>query len=143
MLYHGGTIWICCKHKGGTMMRFSIFLVFFGALFAGSATAADLAVPEDKALIQFETKLGEVTFAHKKHADLSITECKTCHHTLQPDDQAIKPCHDCHKHKAKDPEPPITKTALHTRCIGCHEYTVASGGQAGPVKKKCKLCHVK
>ena len=76
-------------------------------------------------------------------ADLRITECKTCHHMLQPGDHVMKPCHDCHRHKATDPDPPKTKQALHTRCIGCHEYTVASGMQAGPGKKKCKLCHVK
>ena len=127
-------------------MRSTIFLFVWFTLFTGSVTAADLAIPEDKTVIQFETKLGLVKFAHKKHADLSITECTSCHHKHQPTDTVIRPCHECHKHKvdkADEAAPPKTKTVFHTRCIGCHEYTVASGEQAGPVKKKCKLCHVK
>ena len=124
-------------------MRFIIFTIGLASLFGGHAIAACLSIPGDKLVIRFDSKLGDVTFAHKKHADLSITECTTCHHMVQPDDHVMKACHDCHKHKAMDPEPPKTRQALHTRCIGCHEYTIASGMQAGPGKKKCKLCHVK
>ena len=124
-------------------MRFIILMIALASLWPGYTMAACLSIPDDKLVIRFDSKLGDVTFAHKKHADLRITECKTCHHMLQPGDHVMKPCHDCHRHKATDPDPPKTKQALHTRCIGCHEYTVASGMQAGPGKKKCKLCHVK
>lgn len=124
-------------------MRVPVVTILLLALFAGSALAGCLTIPEDKIVIRFDSKLGDVTFAHLKHANLSFTQCTTCHHKSQPGDHVMKPCHECHKHKAKDPEPPKTKIALHTRCIGCHEYTVASGVPAGPVKKKCKLCHVK
>lgn len=124
-------------------MRFFVLTAVLALSIAGNAVAECLSIPADKVVIEFDSKLGNVTFAHKKHADLSITECKTCHHMLQPGDHVMQPCHDCHKHKAKEPEPPKTKQALHTRCIGCHEYTVASGRQAGPGKKRCKLCHVK
>ena len=103
--------------------------------------AEDVPIPEDKTVIQFETRLGIVTFAHKKHAGLSITQCTTCHHDLLPADTAVKPCHECHQHKSKAPSK--AKTAFHNRCTGCHEYTVAGGQNAGPLKKKCKLCHVK
>ena len=122
-------------------MRLRFFIIVLLALFASKVVAEELVVPDDKAVIQFETKIGIVTFAHLKHAGLSITRCNTCHHTLQPADTAVKPCHECHKKKSK--EAPKTKKAFHDRCIGCHEYTVAGGQHAGPLKKKCKLCHIK
>ena len=124
-------------------MRVSALVLILFAMFAGSAMAECITIPEDKKVIRFDSKLGDVTFAHKKHADLSITKCTTCHHKQQPSDHVMKPCRECHKHNAAESDPPKTKTALHTRCIGCHEYTIASGVPAGPVKKKCKLCHVK
>ncbi|RKZ64561.1 MAG: hypothetical protein DRQ44_09205 [Gammaproteobacteria bacterium] len=123
------------------VMRLRFFIIALLALFTSNAMAEELAVPDDKAVIQFETKIGVVAFAHLKHAGLSITQCSTCHHTLQPADTAVKPCHECHLHKSKAPA--MAKTAFHDRCIGCHEYTVAGGQHAGPLKKKCKLCHIK
>ena len=125
-------------------MRLKVFIFALLSLLVSNVMAACITIPEDKVVIQFDSKIGDVTFAHQKHADLTITECSTCHHKHQPDDTVMQPCHDCHKHKAEDAAGvPKTKTALHTRCIGCHEYTIASGVPAGPVKKKCKLCHVK
>ena len=131
-------------------MRTLTYVAALLLLVVGHAMAAELAIQPDKAVIQFETKLGVVTFAHEKHAGLKITECKTCHHKLEPTDTAVKPCHECHKHapkgkkvEVKEGEPPFTKTAFHTRCVGCHEYTVSQGMEAGPLKKKCKICHVK
>jgi len=122
-------------------MHFNIFTFALLLLVSGHAMADKLTIPEDKAVIQFDTKLGVVTFAHEMHADLSITECTTCHHKSQPTDTVIKPCHECHDHKST--EPPKAKTVFHNRCTGCHEYTVAGGQNAGPLKKKCKLCHIK
>ena len=130
-------------------MQLRTYIIVLLSLFFSNALAEELAIPPEKAVITFDTKLGTVTFAHQKHAGLKITECKTCHHKMEPTDTAVKPCHECHKHKPKDKakadgdEPPFTKSAFHTRCIGCHEYTVAQGEQAGPLKKKCKICHVK
>jgi len=124
-------------------MHLKISIIVLLSLFVSNLMAEVLTIPEDKTFIQFPAKLGNVTFAHKKHAGLSITQCTSCHHKYQPTDTVIRPCHECHKHKADNSEPPQTKTVFHTRCIGCHEYTIASGEQAGPVKKKCKLCHVK
>ena len=125
-------------------MRLKVFIIALLTLFTSNVMAGDLPIPEDKAVIQFETKIGVVTFAHQKHADLSITQCITCHHEIKPTDTIVQPCHDCHKHKAKAKEGPAkTKVAFHKRCTGCHEYTVAGGQHAGPLKKKCKLCHIK
>jgi hypothetical protein len=123
-------------------MHIKTLIITLLALFGSNAVAEQLTIPEDKEVIQFETKIGIVTFAHKKHAGLSITQCTTCHHKMLPTDTAVKACHDCHQHKSKETSPK-TKTAFHKRCTGCHEYTVAGGQQAGPLKKKCKLCHIK
>jgi len=123
-------------------MRLPVFIVALLSLLVSNVMAEELTIPQDKAVIQFDTKLGVVTFQHQMHAGLSITECKTCHHKLEPNATVVKPCHECHQHKT-DGEAPKTKDAFHTRCTGCHEYTVAGGGQAGPLKKKCKLCHIK
>jgi hypothetical protein len=125
-------------------MRLKIIIIALLTLFASNLIAGELTIPEDKAVIQFETKIGVVTFAHQKHANLSITQCTTCHHEIKPADTVVQPCHDCHKHNAKAKEGPAkTKVAFHKRCTGCHEYTVAGGQNAGPLKKKCKLCHIK
>jgi hypothetical protein len=122
-------------------MRLKVFIIALLTLFTSNVMAGDLPIPEDKAVIQFETRIGVVTFAHQKHADLSITQCITCHHEIKPTDTVVQPCHECHKPKSK--EPAKSKVAFHERCTGCHEYTVAGGQHAGPLKKKCKLCHIK
>ncbi len=118
---------------------FLAFVLMLGC--AGHALGQEPAIPGDKAVIQFQSKLGLVTFNHQKHADLSFTQCTSCHHTWKAG-EAVKPCHACHQ-KKKDGESPAAKTAFHTRCIGCHEYTVGKGEPAGPQKKMCKLCHIK
>jgi hypothetical protein len=123
------------------VMSLKAFILVLFSCCVSNVMAAEMTIPADKEVIQFDTKLGTVTFAHKKHADLSITQCTTCHHKHQPTDTTIKPCHECHQHKST--EPAKASTAFHTRCTGCHEYTVAGGQQAGPLKNKCKLCHIK
>ena len=122
-------------------MRLKVFIITLLTFFTSNVLAGELSIPDDKIVIQFETKIGVVTFAHQKHAGLSITQCITCHHEILPTDTVVQPCHDCHKHKSKSPVK--TKVAFHNRCTGCHEYTVAGGQNAGPLKKKCKLCHIK
>jgi len=123
-------------------MRLKIFTFALLSSLLNNVIAAELTIPEDKEVIKFETKIGVVTFPHKRHAELKITECATCHHKMMPEDTVVKPCHDCHQHKSEETAPK-TKKAFHTRCTGCHEYTVAGGQHAGPVKKKCRLCHIK
>ena len=121
-------------------MRLKVFTIALLSLFVSNVIAGELTIPENKRVIEFDTKLGTVTFAHKKHAELSITECTTCHHKHEQNDKKVKPCHECHQHKSKT-EVPKAKKAFHTRCTGCHEYTVKGGQKAGPLPKKCKLCH--
>ena len=123
-------------------MRVILMVLAFFAASTCQVMAGEQQIPPDKAVIQFDTKLGVVTFQHQKHADLSFTECTTCHHTYKGEaGETVKPCHACHDKDSADA--PAAKTAFHTRCTGCHEYTVSQGDTAGPLKKKCKLCHIK
>jgi len=123
-------------------MRLKVFTFALLSLLISNVMAGALTIPKNKEVIEFKTKIGLITFAHKKHASLSITECKTCHHKHEPTDTVVKPCHECHQRKSKK-YAPKAKKIFHTRCTGCHEYTVAGGQAAGPLRKKCRLCHVK
>ena len=116
-------------------------VIFFLASFFTSVMADGVTIPEDKTVIQFESRIGDVTFAHRKHAEFSSIQCATCHHKLQPADAVILPCHECHLHKSNSP--PKAKKIFHTRCTACHKATIADGQDAGPLIQKCKLCHVK
>lgn len=124
-------------------MKKKLFFATLLLMFLSNGMAVDLTIPEEKTVIQFQTKLGIVTFAHQKHDGLTNVECTTCHHKIQAEDSVVKPCHECHKHDAKSKDVLKTSKAFHKRCIGCHEYTAAGGENAGPLKKKCKLCHIK
>ena len=110
-----------------------------------AAIAADL-IPDDKAVVQFQTKTGLVTFNHYLHATLRASECESCHHTHEPG-APFQPCADCHKKKATEVPgfsvvAPKNSKAYHLKCRGCHEYTLKELEKpAGPTK--CKLCHVK
>ena len=121
-------------------MRILILILSFMLGYSGSALGDEAVIPADKAVIQFDTKLGVVTFNHQMHSDLSFAECTSCHHTLKPGEE-VKTCHECHNDKSEDA--PKSKKAFHTRCTGCHEYTAEKGEATGPLPKKCKLCHVK
>ncbi len=114
-----------------------------GLVAASAAWAADPPIASDKQVIVFETKTGVVTFRHQNHADLSFTTCKTCHHT-QEGDGPIQGCHECH-HDKDEGAAIQAKKAFHLRCAGCHEYTIKERllDHAGPLKAKCKLCHIK
>lgn len=126
-------------------MNLRLFMLMLAlACHAGNVAGEAPVIPSEQEVIEFQTKLGVVTFRHQMHAGLSSTECTTCHHTFKPEEGPVKPCHACHEHdKVSAGEAPKAKTIFHSRCIGCHEYTAAQGDPAGPLKKKCKLCHVK
>ena len=103
-------------------------------------------IPDDKSVIVFESKKGNVTFNHALHGTVRGIECKSCHHTYK-DGEPIKPCADCHKQKDSEVAgfsvlAPKNSKAYHTKCKGCHKYTLEELHQpAGPTK--CKLCHIK
>lgn len=109
-----------------------------------TSTAAE--IPDDKAVLSFDSKLGIVTFNHKLHATVRGIECTSCHHTYK-EGETIKPCSDCHKKNESKVEgfavmAPKNKKAYHDKCKGCHKYTTEELKKpAGPTK--CKLCHIK
>lgn len=105
-----------------------------------SSTMSAEQIPPGKEILYFDrSKMGVVTFMHKMHSTLEGVNCTTCHHTSrgkgQPED-----CHNCHQ-PVPQGEVPESGAAFHTRCRGCHQYTVDAGKKAGPVKK-CTLCHI-
>jgi len=117
-------------------------LLFTAVLLLTGGWVSAQEIPADKEVIVFEhSKLGPVTFLHKMHSKLDDVNCETCHHTTQGGSEP-EDCHNCHKPKQAEGEAPKSIEAFHTRCRGCHQYTVDSGGHAGPVKK-CTLCHVR
>jgi len=118
-------------------------LVMLAGMASLSAVAAvdEPVIPPDKEIIRFESKPGTVTFLHGMHAGLAVTRCDTCHHTWKPGEGRIKACHECHGGAGAGA--PGVRTAFHFTCIGCHEYTMAHGEEAGPLENKCALCHVK
>ena len=114
-------------------------LTIFILLACSTAMAADQ-IPPDKEILYFDrAKMGVVTFLHKMHSTLDGVNCTTCHHTAKGNNQQ-EDCHNCHQPKAQG-DVPESAIAFHTRCRGCHQYTVDSGKKAGPVKK-CTLCHI-
>ena len=125
-----------------------LFQLFLTGLFLltplwASATAE---IPDDKAVLTFETKMGTVTFNHSLHATVRGIECQSCHHTHK-EGEAIKGCPECHKKTESEVAgfsvlAPKNKDAFHNKCKGCHQYTMKELQQpAGPTK--CKLCHIK
>ena len=78
----------------------------------GTAVAADA-----PASITFETKNGNVTFAHKSHQDRLKGDCKVCHTDGKggkiagwSKDSAHALCKKCHETEKKGP----------TKCAECH-----------------------
>jgi len=125
-------------------MRLLSFLLLLLMLPLGVSAAQT--IPDDKAVITFESKKGTVTFQHALHGTVRGIECTSCHHTLQEGEQ-VKKCSECHKKKKTQIEgfsvlAPKNSKAYHDRCKGCHKYTMEELHQpAGPTK--CKLCHIK
>lgn len=126
------------------MRYLKLFLLVLG-LYPVLVGAMDT-IPDDKAVITFESKKGTVTFHHMLHGTVRGIECTSCHHTHQAG-EPIKPCAECHKKKETKVEgysvlAPKNSKAYHNKCKGCHKYTLEELEKpAGPTK--CKLCHIK
>lgn len=127
------------------MRHLHLISLAFSLWFPLLAAAAET-IPDDKAVITFESTKGTVTFNHLLHGTVRGIECTSCHHTLHPGEQ-VKPCGVCHKKTPNEVAgfsvlAPKTSKAYHDKCKGCHKYTVEELQKpAGPTK--CKLCHVK
>lgn len=108
------------------------------------AVAAE--IPADKAVINYDVKLGKVTFEHGKHAGFEGVKCVDCHHKTEGSAVPEK-CGSCHPAKADPAKPDVPKLqdAVHDNCWGCHQTKADAGAKHGPLKgpKNCKSCHVK
>ena len=127
-------------------MRILTTLLIGLCLFIPVWVGAAETIPDDKAVIVFESKKGNVTFNHALHATVRSIECESCHHTHE-EGNPIKPCGECHKKRETRVEgfsvlAPKNSKAYHEKCKGCHKYTLEELEKpAGPTK--CKLCHIK
>jgi c(7)-type cytochrome triheme protein len=107
----------------------ALFVLIFAL---GFLTLSGLHAQEKKApeKLVFESKMGNVTFDHAKHAERVKADCKTCHDKLFP--QSKTPLN--YKEKMHQ-----VAEAGKTSCAGCHH----TGGMAFASKGNCAKCHVK
>lgn len=146
------------------MIRKMLFLLLaasMGMIFSVSAIQAGDA-PADEIIINQEgikgDKYKEVTFTHKKHADLGY-KCSECHHDdkgeaiegLKAGDPVQK-CVECHSNLAMDKDSKKLKDsyyyAFHAKgkesCKGCHKAhngKKLKKGMDGYAPNGCGDCH--
>lgn len=134
-------------------------------LAVGSALAADPgATPQVPETVRWSSAVGEVVFAHQRHAEEYGAECVTCHHETVAADLAVphpdyfdgfwvdcKGCHTggaapavegkcvtCHPERLSglNQEMSTAKVAIHRSCWGCHDR-----GTGAEASKQCAFCH--
>jgi hypothetical protein len=93
-----------------------------------------------KDVITFTASNGNVTFAHKKHAETLKIDCLKCHHTWKKGETSGKLCRDCHKEKAEGKTLSL-KDSMHKDCKGCHDEAKKANKPTGPTG--CTQCHKK
>ena len=111
-----------------TTMRV-VFAVLF-ALAWVTLTPSNAQEKQPPKQLVFESKMGNVTFDHAKHAERAKGDCTACHEKLFP--QAKAPLN--YKEKMHQ-----TAEASKTSCAGCHH----PGGASFAAKGNCNTCHVK
>lgn len=108
----------------------------------GAEPQATRKIPPDKAVIQFKTPAGAVSFKHEQHATKYGVACEKCHHTLQGKPQETpQACSTCHL-KAGTPKVPSLRDAVHKTCGECHKEQQTKGKKA-PLASQCNGCHVR
>ena len=107
------------------MKTLTVFFLCLALLVTLSAIAADA---PDK--IEFQAKMGKVTFDHKAHVERAGGKCEACHDKLFPQSRAPI------NFKAGMHRPAEQKKES---CGGCHH----AGGAAFETKGNCNKCHVK
>ena len=116
----------------------NLFVLSAFALVLLGSTGALAAAP-DKVVLN--AKLGNVTFAHKTHAETLKIACKTCHHTMKEGETAPAKCTTCHGMDAKASK---AQDAFHGKCKVCHKEENEKNKKAAPVKcSGAGGCHVK
>ncbi len=121
-------------------MRKILFLLTAVAALGLVAFAAE--IPKDKQVLNFKTMMGTVTFSHQAHVDRAPDGCVTCHHKTKAG-ETPKPCSACHDKKKPEGKKLKLKDAVHKTCWGCHKENLDAGKKGGPIKKDCKVCHVR
>lgn len=111
-------------------MRFLLSCLATTALVVGLGT---LAAQEKKApeKLVFQSKMGNVTFAHAKHAERVKNDCKVCHDALWPQNAKAPLNFKAGMHKPAE--------AKKTSCAFCH----VAGGKSFASTGNCNKCHVK
>ena len=114
--------------------------------------------------VRWSSSVGEVVFAHQRHAEEFGAECVSCHHETVAANLAVphpdyfdgfwvdcKGCHTgasapaveskcaaCHPERVSglNQEMPTAKVAIHRSCWGCHDR-----GTGSEASKQCGFCH--
>lgn len=81
--------------------------------------------------IVYESKLGNVTFDHKKHVERVKNDCKACHDKLFAQAKGQLGNYKEKMHRVAEEKK--------TSCAGCHH----PGGTAFESKGNCNKCHIK
>jgi c(7)-type cytochrome triheme protein len=79
----------------------------------------------------FQTKMGNVTYLHAKHAERAKGDCTACHEKLFQQSAKAPLNYKAGMHK--------TAEAAKTSCAACH----VAGGTAFATAGSCAKCHVK
>lgn len=146
-----------CRLSSQLLLNLALVLVWLAA----SAAAAPSDPPE---AIRWASPIGEVVFAHLRHAEEYGAECVSCHHETVAANLEVphptyfedfwvdcKVCHTgsatpavqgkcvaCHPERASglNLEMPTVKVAIHRNCWGCHDR-----GTGAESAKQCGFCH--
>jgi hypothetical protein len=119
-------------------------LALAAALMGPGQLAAQVA-PTGPDTVVYEARRGNVTFTHRKHAELA--ECSSCHHASKeekPLEYEYQKCSACHLEPAQAPVTTNLRAAFHDTvnrtgvCYDCHK-TEAAAGKSVPVQ--CAECH--
>ena len=110
------------------MNKIIVFFAILSLTFVVSVSPAFQEKAPDS--LVFESKMGKVTFDHKKHDERAKGKCETCHPKPWP--KAKGPLnYKAAAHK--------TAEAAKTACATCH----VEGGMSFASKGNCAKCHVK
>ena len=111
------------------VMRVLFALLFVLAWITFSPSQAQEKKPPEE--LVFETKMGNVTFAHAKHVERAKNDCATCHEKLFQQSKAAPLNYKEKMHQVAE--------SNKTSCAHCH----VEGGASFASKGQCNTCHVK
>lgn len=115
-------------HYREIQMRIITILTALFITFSLASQAQEKKAPEK---LVFQSKMGNVTYDHAKHAERAKGDCKVCHDKLWPQDAKAPLNFKAAMHKAAEKGK--------TSCAACH----VGGGTAFVSTGNCAKCHVK